>query len=336
VKGPAQEGMSRLRRFGPLALMRDAVLPALLLWVALEPSPAAGGFTHIVSVAQDRPLELTVLLPRGQVEVFHGAEERVTIAITGQARGGEALDERLIAASLSIEQVGNNLRLGYSAVPELEAAHAQLSYRIDVPHWSQVRAVVDAGTLTILGVMGPVNAFVRSGVIRASYVSKELSAETESGDLAIEAVGGRVDARAIRGNISCARVARGASVVTGDGDIDLTSIGPSKALVRKGSGKIDVIGADGSLKAATDAGDLRVRAVPRNNWELESESGNIRVHFPRAARFDIDAATDSGEILIRREDIGRSPASVRHVLQKANGGGPRIEVHTATGRITIQ
>jgi hypothetical protein len=335
VNGRQSDGMSRFRRSGPLALMRDAVLPALLL-VALEPSSVAGGFTQIVSVAQDRPLELTVLLPRGQVEVFHGAEERVTIAIAGQARGGEALDERLIAASLSIEQTGNNLRLGYAVVPELEAAHPQLSYRIDVPHWSEVRAAVDAGTLTILGVMGPVNAFVRSGVIRASYVSKELSAETESGDVSIEAVGGRVEAKAGRGNISCARVARGASVVTGDGDIDLTSMGPSKALVRKGSGKIDVIGLDSSLKAATDAGELRVRAIPRNNWELESESGNVRVHFPRTARFDIDAATDSGEIVIRREDIERPPASVRHLVQKTNGGGPRIEIHTGNGGITIQ
>ena len=319
---------------GPLRSTLGAVLSILALATSQQASPAR--FTQVVSVALDRPLELTVSLPRGQVEVFHGREERVTIAVSAQTHDGQPLDESLIAASLAIEQIGNKVRLGYIAMPALELTDPRLSYRIDVPHWSQVTSFVGVGTLTIVGVMGPVRAKVERGLIRTSYISKEVSAETRSGDMAIGVVGGRVDAVAGRGNISCIRIARGANVVTGDGDIDLTVIGPSEAIVRKGAGKIDVTGTSGALKASTDTGDLRVRATPREDWQLSSQSGNIRVHLPRAAPFEIDAATDSGEIVVKREDIQQPAATVRRLHRQANGGGARIYVRSFSGQITVQ
>ena len=62
----------------------------------------------------------------------------------------------------------------------------------------------------------------------------------------------------------------------------------------------------------------------------------IHVEIPRAARFEVDATTNVGEVLINRDDIERPKAEVRHLNQKVNGGGRRIEMHTNSARIVLQ
>jgi hypothetical protein len=302
----------------------------------LQPSLALARFTQVLSVALDRPLQLAVSLPHGDLEIFHGRDEQVAITVSAQTHAGELVDDTLVAASLAIEQTGNRVQIRYAPDPALDAAKPRLSYRIDVPYWSRVDASVGMGTLTILGVMGPVRAAIGRGAIHASYVSRELSAEAQAGDLQINVVGGRVSAKTGSGNISCARIAQGVSGATDDGDIALVVVGPSEAIVRHGTGKIDIAGARGSLKATTFAGDLHVRAIPHEHWDLKSESGNIRVELPLTARFEINAATDSGQVLIRRGDIEQSATAVSRVHQKVNGGGQRIDAHNRSGKIVVQ
>jgi Toastrack DUF4097 len=99
---------------------------------------------------------------------------------------------------------------------------------------------------------------------------------------------------------------------------------------------IDVAAASGPLKAATDRGDLHVNGVPHQDWVLASHSGNIRVELPRAARFEIDAAANSGQILIKREDIEQPSTAVSRFRQKVNGGGQRIYVHSGSSKIVVQ
>lgn len=46
--------------------------------------------------------------------------------------------------------------------------------------------------------------------------------------------------------------------------------------------------------------------------------------------------TNSGEVLIDRADIERPEAEVRHLQEKVNGGGKRIEMRSDSGRIVIR
>jgi hypothetical protein len=320
---------------GPLRATLGAVLAVFLFAAALEPSPAQARFTRVVAIALDRPVELSVSLPHGDVEIVHGRDEQVAITVSAPSPG-QPLDETLVAASLAIEQAGNEVRLRYAHNPAFDAAKPKLSYRVAVPHWTTLDASVGVGTLTILGVMGPVRATVDRGAIRASYISKELSAMTQTGDLDIEVVGGRVSASAGTGNISCLRITQGVSVATDDGDIVLMVVGSSDAIVRKGTGRIDVGGARGSLNATTYAGDLHVRSVPHERWDLRSESGNIRLELPHGARFEIDAAAESGQVAIKREDIEQPTAPLGRLHQKVNGGGKHIDVRNGSGKIVVQ
>jgi DUF4097 and DUF4098 domain-containing protein YvlB len=184
--------------------------------------------------------------------------------------------------------------------------------------------------------MGPVKASTDAGDIKVAYVSKGALVEAGAGDLALEVIGEHVQARTGDGNISCIRAFQGASAETGAGDIVLRVVGPSTAIVKNGTGRIDVGGARGHFRGSTSRGDLHIKAMPHDNWWLNSASGNIRIELPPGARFDVDAATKVGEILVDRVDIQRSNAEVHSLYQKVNGGGKRVELRTDSGKIVIR
>jgi len=87
---------------------------------------------------------------------------------------------------------------------------------------------------------------------------------------------------------------------------------------------------------STAGGDLHVKAAPHDYWRLSSVSGCIRVELPQTARFEVDATTNLGDVLIGRDDIEKPNKPVRNLRQKVNGGGKRIEARTESGKIVIQ
>jgi hypothetical protein len=113
-------------------------------------------------------------------------------------------------------------------------------------------------------------------------------------------------------------------------------VGPSKANVKNGTGRIDLEGIRGSFTGSTARGDLHVKGVPHEDWQLNSAAGNIRIELPPAARFEVDATTNFGEVVNDRDDIASTNGEVRHLHRKVNGGGKLIEMHTDIGRIVIR
>jgi Putative adhesin len=113
-------------------------------------------------------------------------------------------------------------------------------------------------------------------------------------------------------------------------------IGPSTATVSKGTGRIEVGGARGSLVGSTDAGDLHVKAIPRDHWQLRSASGNVLLNLPPLARVELYASTDSGAFQFDRDDVARPEARLHHFHQKISGGSKQIEVRTRSGKIVIR
>jgi DUF4097 and DUF4098 domain-containing protein YvlB len=148
-------------------------------------------------------------------------------------------------------------------------------------------------------------------------------------------IGAQVDASADTGSISCVRAARGVRVETQDGDITLMEIGSSIATVKKGRGRINVGGVHGSFLGVTEAGDVHVKAVPYDNWQLDSQTGTVRIELPPEAKFEVDASSNSGEITVERNDTEQS-GDLHHLYQAVNGGGARIHVRTASGGIVIR
>jgi hypothetical protein len=312
--------------------------PAVVVALAAFMHPAFAQspreFRRTLSVTPDDPVTLDVHLSEGQLQIAYGRREEVSIAAISLSAAAKT--DKALVADLAIHQDGNKLRIRNMLRAETPAQQVGIVCKIDVPYRTEVNSVVDKGKQTITGIMGPVKASTDTGDIKVAYVSKGVLVETGAGNLALEVIGEQVHAKTGNGNISCIRALQGASAETEAGDIVLMVVGPSTAIVKNGTGRIDVGGARGRFRGSTSLGDLHIKAMPHDDWWLNSVSGNIRIELPPRARFDVDAATKVGEILVDRVDIQRSNAEVHSLNQKVNGGGKRIELRTDSGKIIIR
>ena len=329
------------QRQGPLRAKHSFVWIALLAIVSLDcvslsfaQSTTQVHRTLATNAAQSLTLDVDV--PNGDLQIVYGRDGQVSISGVAKASAGAKLDDSFFSNALNVEQAGNHLTIRHVQNAAYPEEGIKILYRIDVPYRTEVTSRLNHGNQTISGIMGPVRATTDKGDIKASYVSKGLQAEVDDGSLDLQVIGAHVEARTGRGNISCARLEQGISATTGDGDITLMVVGPSTATVKKGNGRIDVGGARGSFVGSTDEGDLHVKAVPHDDWQLQSSSGNIRLELPPATKFEIDASTISGELQVDRDDIAKLTASDRKITQTVNGGGKQIQVHTERGRIVIR
>ena len=294
----------------------------------------ADQFHRTLTVTTTEPVTLDIEVPKGDVQILYCRDGQVSIAGFAQASGG-GLNSNFFKAVLTVEQSGNHLKIRHVSNPAYSEEGINVLYRIDVPYRTEVNSKVNNGRQTLSGIMGPVKVVTRKGDIKASYVSKGLQAEVETGNLDLEVIGEHVKAKTGNGNISCTRLTQGVTAETEDGDISLLVVGPSTATVKSGTGRIEAGGVRGAIVASTYAGDLHIKAALHDDWQLNSASGNIRFELPPAAKFELDASTNSGELQVHRDDITRPPSEVRHLHQQVNGGGKHIQAHTENGRIVI-
>jgi DUF4097 and DUF4098 domain-containing protein YvlB len=291
-------------------------------------------FHQTIATSFAQPVSLKVELLEGDLEIAYSREGEVSVYALRQTTTANALVD-FLTNSLSITYAGNQIEIQQKPSNDAFPSPITIAYRIDVPYRTELYSFVKSGKQTITGLMGPVEAEIGNGDLKVSYVSKTVVAQATAGNLDLQVIGDHVEATTGRGNILCNRIAQGVSAETGDGEISLSVVGPSEARVRQGAGRIDVGGVRGTVVASTDAGDLHVKAVPHDNWRLNSVSGVIRIELPPSSRFDLDVMTGSGELVIGRDDLPKPSAGVRQFNQKANGGGRRIEARSKSGRIVV-
>ena len=308
-------------------------------WLICVPPATAqltAEFHQTVAVTLAEPVTLDVEVSSAELEVLYSRDGEVSIKGIARASADAKLDDNFFNAALAIEREGNHLKIRHVSNPAYPEKLINTVYRIDVPYRTEVVSVVGHGKQTFTGIMGPVRAMTGMGDLKASYISKGLHAQVDHGNIDLHVIGDHVDAKTGDGNISCERLAQGVSAETGEGDITLMVVGSSAATVKKGSGRIEAGGVRGSFTGSTSAGDLHIKAIPHDNWRLSSSSGTIRLELPPVAKFELDASTDSGELRVDRDDITRPASGIRHIDQKVNGDGKRIDAHTVTGNITIR
>ena len=289
------------------------------LWLSLLASAGSPTLQRALSVELEAPVIVDIAVMRGDITVGYSRDGQVSIYAFAQDSNGRSFLMETLQSRLAIEQVNNRITIRDSRQPADLEAGLSISYRIDVPSRTEVKSIISvAGNQTVVGVSGPVTVVTSVGDIDVSYVDTEV-----------------VKAETGRGNISCSRAAR-VEAATGSGNITLMENGPSKAIVKKGVGRIEVGGARGSFEGSTDKGELHMRAVLWDDWRLNSASGNLRVELPKGAKFEVDLATDAGEISLARADMNKLDAEARLYRQKVNGGGKVIYARSQTGSISIE
>jgi DUF4097 and DUF4098 domain-containing protein YvlB len=302
-------------------LSTDICLLTILAVLCLGSVPLASGqapaFRRKLDVGLKDPVRLDITVVSGNLSIIYSRDGEVSISAWGKDRSGGILPEEYFKTHLTLEQDGSHITVrSKESVPE---DISTVSYRIDVPFRTEINSsVLRTGNQKVIGVTGPAKLTSGEGNIDATYVRfAEVQATTG------------------KGKISCTRVAQ-VKAETGSGSITLLENGISKAVIKKGPGRIEIGGARGDVEAMVDSGEIHIKAVQDGDWKLSSNSGNIRIELPPRANFEISADTVSGTILIERDGVEKLPESVRRVHQKVNAGGRQIQIHSGSGNIYIQ
>jgi len=276
-------------------------------------------FQRTLTTSIEEPVKLNVALTGGNVNISYTRDDQVAIYASGKEASGKNLSEAYFRSTLVIEQKNNQISIRDSIGVVSMLSAAGVNYQILVPYRTEVdSAISGTGNQTLVGVYGPAKLVTGVGNINAKYVRFAL-----------------LRASTGKGNVSCTRCFE-VNAETGDGNITVEESGNSTAVVKTGRGKIEIGGARGTVNGSTASGQLHVKAVLWNDWSLQSNSGPIRIELPPKAKFDLEAKSESGQILVGRDDMEDSQDDSHHLQQQVNGGGKHIAAHSVKGSIYIE
>jgi hypothetical protein len=225
---------------------RSFDLAMLLIGLSFYAMPAfpreIGSFDRTLTVSG--AVDLDVTTGSGQITVHRGSANNVHVhAIISASEwdfAGAEQRAREIEANPPIQQNGNSIRI--ERLSDFADRHISISYEIEAPPQTTLRARTGSGGETIEGIQGPVTATTGSGGVRVSDVAGEVHAEAGSGGIELDNIKGRVVANTgsggIRGNNLMAEVT--ARTGSGGVQLQLPAAGGFDLHARTGSGPVTV------------------------------------------------------------------------------------------------
>jgi hypothetical protein len=325
------------------SFQRIAVLLLILFaFAAVSLYAASEEGTFDRSLAVTGPVELEVMTGSGDITVRAGSTSAVHVhgvikASNGFFSGDAEAKIRRLESNPPILQQGNYIRIGHIEDPELRRG-VSISYEIETPAQTQLKASSGSGDLTVGAIHGPVKASSGSGDLRISDVDDELSASTGSGDIHADSIRGEINVSTGSGDIQAMNIAGPFYLNTGSGSITLTESGGVRGSGGKastGSGSIRISGVSGPLRAGTGSGDITAQGRASGDWSLDTGSGTLVVRLPTDASFDLDAHTDSGRIITHRSVTIQGTFGKGTMRGTVGHGGPVVKLRTGSGDIQI-
>jgi len=293
-----------------------------------------GSFARTFSVSG--PIRLELSNTSGDVDITEGAAG--TVSINGEVRasgfGFENTQKRLdeIVSNPPIEQRGDTIRIGKDFS---RMRNVSISYKIQVPHETEVEANIASGAENIRDLSGPVKVRSASGTIRVEKIGRSVDLSAASGSVSADDIGSDVQVSSASGNVTVSNVKGDVRVKAMSGVIRVSHPG-GRVEGNTASGEVEIQDAANDVTAHTASGRVYVEGNPGTQgfWNLRTASGSVQISVPPSANFHLSAEAASGEI---RTDI---PIVIeeegRHSLRARMGsGGGRVEVHTVSGAIRI-
>jgi DUF4097 and DUF4098 domain-containing protein YvlB len=319
-------------------------LAALPLFAAEE-----GTFDRTMKVTG--PVDLDVNTGSGSITVNRGSDGQVVVHAVIRASdmwfsGDPSERIKAIQNNPPIEQSGNVIHIGRSNDSSL-LHNVSISYEIQVPASTNLRAHSGSGHIRLSSVNGPVEATTGSGGIDASQVASDVRLQTGSGGISVDNVAGQVRAHTGSGAIRGSNLGESSSVKTaakfqGKG-LPLVSNSSTGAAgggsyldFETGSGGIRLDNVAGELRARAGSGSIDVDGRQTGTWDLSTGSGGISIRLPENAKFNLSARTSSGTVSTDFPVTVQGTVNRRELNGPVNGGGPILNLHTGSGGIRIE
>ena len=265
----------------------------------------------VIRTNQDRPSgpqrissDLDITVPKGtivQARGRHGDFDIVDVA---------GVDVDSDNAGIRINNIGGDVRVDSRKSDTIRATNITGNVDVKGNGWD-IELENIAGQATVNGSY--------SGELIFRNLAKPLRFESHQTEMRVEKVPGEL--RMGRGNLSGHGIEGPVMVRTGSKDVDLSDFTQS-------------------LDVTVERGDIELRPgkLPLAKMQVRSKSGNIHLAVPAAAKFQIKANTNRGEI---DNEFG-SPLAVEtegrgaRLTGTAGGGGPEIELVAQRGSVIVR
>jgi len=309
------------------------------------------------TLAVSGPVRLDVRSDRGGVIVTAGPATSMRIhAVIKPLYGKFDLDIaeaniRALEKDPPIEQVGNQIRVGYVKDPALLRG-VTIRFEIEAPPATAVRARTESGGIRLDGINGPIETETSSGKTEISNVAGPAKVVGHSGAVIIRDAGNRVTVRNQSGGLDLIRIrgALDAATTSGrteirdvSGDIRSTTesgsilIDDAKAAVfaLNRSGSIDATRLRGAITAETSSGAIRISQISPAPIRAFAKSGAIKVELARESGYQLDARSNSGRIAGPATGMVDRTGDAHSLQAKLGAGGPLVDLDTHSSRIEI-
>jgi len=206
------------------------------------------------------------------------------------------------------------------------------------------------GDIQIGTVNGMADISTAGGNIKVGSINSSADISTAGGNINVGTVGGRADISTAGGNINVGTISGSADVSSAGGNINLDGA-TGKVEASTGAGNLNLKNIQGSIEASTGAGNITAELSPdgKNKSELNSAVGNITLYIPESANATIvaivsimgwgisDNEDDNIKSEFKQSNINKNmedrELEATYVL---NGGGSRVELNVAMGKIIIK
>src|SRR5437868_4721323 len=188
--------MARYRNLGGCLLLFAAT--AALAGCYTGPA-VNGSFARTFTVSG--PIRLELNNASGDVDIMEGAAGTVSInaEVRASGFGFENPQARLneIVSNPPIEQRGDTIRIGKDFS---RMRNVSISYKIQVPHETEVEANIASGAENIRALSGPVKVRSASGTIRVEKIGRSVDLSAASGSVSADDIGSDVQVSSASGN----------------------------------------------------------------------------------------------------------------------------------------
>lgn len=323
-------------------MCRRTVLAASFALLLTAPRPAlaqAPTFEKSYTVSGDAALEASS--DSGDISVRTGPGSTIQIRGRVEVRKGSGVPTnaadlaRQVAARPPVSQSGNTVTLERIA-DETTRKAVSISYDVTVPGRTAVSARSGSGNVLVQGTQLALSARTGSGDVRVGAIGADADLRSGSGDIEVDGVAGTARINTGSGGVRATGIGAGLHASTGSGDIDATLTGKGDVQTSTGSGSIRLAGVTGAVNASTGSGDVNVAGTPTDTWKVSTASGSVAVAVPGDAGFTLDARTSSGSLDLDVPLATQGPTDRRRVQGAVRGGGPTLELSTASGSIRVR
>jgi len=304
------------------------------------------------------PVTLDVRSDPGGVYITTGSSPNVVIhAVIKPLYGRLDLDIaeaniRALVKNPPIEQVGNQIRIGYVKDPALLSA-VTIRFEIATPRATQVHAQTESGGISIDGIAGPAETVTSSGQTEMANVEGDLKVTGHSGAVIVHDAGGHVSVRNGSGGLQLYSIHGGVDAETTSGRIEISNVsGDIRATTRSASiridkakgtveahntsGSIDALRLSGSVHAETTSGAIRISQVSPAPIRALTRSGAIKVELASGGGYVLDAQSNSGKVSGPSTSALARTKDAHSLKGQIGSGGPLVDLDTHSSKIEIE